>query len=446
MPASLSLLIAAVSMTVIAFGLTYFFALMLLGAWRLRPGKGRHRRPERSARADREPDSTPPPAGFHLYFLVPCLNESAVIAPTVSRLAEIAGSRVIVIDDASDDGTGERCQALGSSRVHVLRRELPDARLGKGPALNAGFRHLVLDVHARGLDPETVLVCVMDADGRLSPGAVDHVTACFADPRVGGVQLAVRIRNRDRLITRFQDMEFWALSAISQHARVPLACVSLGGNGQFVRLRALLELEGPWPPSLTEDLDLTISLLVGGWSMSTTPHAWVDQQGVDSWRRLVRQRTRWYQGTMTATGRLGEVWSSTCLRRLAVLELTCYLLIPWVLVLPWSILGHINLVLFGVRVADGRTPVDVTAAGWASVAFWVFFYLLSCAPNITLGCLYFLRDRGYGLARSVALGHLLLLTNYVTYLATWLALVRMLRGQTGWAKTSRAVETTGGAA
>ena len=49
---------------------------------------------------------------------------------------------------------------------------------------------------------------------------------------------------------------------MTQYGRIRTGTVSLGGNGQFTRLSALLEIgEQPWNASLTEDLDLTISLL-----------------------------------------------------------------------------------------------------------------------------------------------------------------------------------------
>src|SRR5205823_5955644 len=171
----------------------------------------------------------------------------------------------------------------GNGRVEIVSRRAPHARLGKGPALNAGLRVVSADVAARGLDPSRVIVGVMDADGRLSVGAVDHIVTLFdEDPGLGGIQLAVRIRNRDRIITRIQDFEFWGLSAVTQMGRKKTGTVGLGGNGQFSRLSALQSLPGePWSDSLTEDLDLGISLLVAGWKLSTTSEASVDQEGVD---------------------------------------------------------------------------------------------------------------------------------------------------------------------
>src|SRR5512139_1137023 len=78
-------------------------------------------------------------------FLLACLNEEKVIAASLARIAELRVEHclALVIDDASDDRTAEvvRSAAGASPRVHLYRRSLPDARRGKGAALNAGLRH-----------------------------------------------------------------------------------------------------------------------------------------------------------------------------------------------------------------------------------------------------------------------------------------------------------------
>lgn len=250
----------------------------------------------------------------HLYVLIPCLDEESVIGQTVGALLG-ENTTVVVIDDGSSDRTGAvavsaaRRNAAGGEVV-ALRRELPNARQGKGVALNHGITYVRRAVELRRQDPREVIVCVMDADGILSERTLSHVMPLFDDPRTGGVQLGVRIRNRHRnFLTWFQDYQFWALAAVTQFGRNGTATVSLGGNGQFTRLAALNGIgERPWSDSLTEDLDLAISLGIRGWHLHTTPHASVDQQGISGLSRLVRQRTRWYQGhrrRSAAPGRSG---------------------------------------------------------------------------------------------------------------------------------------------
>ncbi|QEV16856.1 glycosyltransferase family 2 protein [Streptomyces alboniger] len=393
----------------------------------------------------------------HLYVLVPCLNEESVIGTTVTGLL---GPRttVVVIDDGSDDATGEVARQAGEEaraagregEATVLRREPPDARQGKGEALNHGIRLIRERVAARGQDPAETIVCVMDADGRLSDRALRHILPLFDDARVGGVQLGVRIRNRrGNFLTWFQDYQFWAMAAVTQFGRNLTSTVSLGGNGQFTRLTALDALgERPWSQSLTEDLDLAISLAVRGWRLRTTAHASVDQQGVSDLRRLIRQRTRWYQGHMTAITRMGEIWRAPRMRHLAALEMAAYLLVPWVLDLPWSLLFQYCLIWFlrspNVLVLRGRRASAFNATWLKWPANLLAWYLLTFAPALATSFTYLRRDKEVGPARALLLGHSFVLMNYLSFLCAWRALFRMLRGRTGWTKTTRETEAPAG--
>lgn len=377
----------------------------------------------------------------HLYFLIPCLNEQAVIGQTVSALVAPPGweSRIVVVDDGSDDATAQRALQAGGRQVQIVTRRLPDARHGKGAALNAGFTAILADVTERGLEHDRVIVVVMDADGHLSDGAVHEVLPLFDDPVVGGVQLAVRIRNRnENFLLQFQDHQFWTLSSFTQFGRVATGTVSLGGNGQFARLSALLEIgEQPWSSSLTEDLDLSISLAVAGWRLTTTPRAAVDQQGVGSLRPLIRQRTRWYQGHMMSGRRLPQVMRSSKMGNAAAIEMVLYLLVPWLFDLPWSVLYHVILVELGMGVGHlglfSGTPIQQVL----EIGLW---YLLGFWPALITAVMARRRDPAMGWLRALKLGHCFVATNYLSYVCAWSALARIVRKQNGWVKTVRVHE------
>lgn len=387
------------------------------------------------------PDAPPYVSRHHLYFLIPCLNESAVIGRTVGSLVAPTGwdSRIFVIDDGSDDATADEAWQAGGDQVHVITRHLPDARRGKGAALNAGFTAVMADVTKRRLDHDRVIIVVMDADGRLSDGAAREVLPLFADPVVGGAQLAVRIRNRhDNFLLQFQDHQFWTLSSFTQFGRVSTGTVSLGGNGQFTRLSALLDIGvQPWTASLTEDLDVSISLAVAGWRLTTTPRAAVDQQGIAELRPLIRQRTRWYQGHMMSGARLPEVLRSRKMSNASSMEMSLYLLVPWLLDLPWSVLYHVILVELGLGIGDlgffSGTPLQqsLMVVVWYVLGFW---------PAIITAVMAHRRDPSMTWWRAVKLGHCFVATNYLSYVCAWRALTRILRKQNGWTKTARSDE------
>jgi dolichol-phosphate mannosyltransferase len=70
---------------------------------------------------------------------------------------------ILVVDDASPDGTGALAETLGAEVLHRPRK------LGLGSAYVAGF------TRALAHDPE--LVCQMDADGSHDPAALPHLVA-----------------------------------------------------------------------------------------------------------------------------------------------------------------------------------------------------------------------------------------------------------------------------
>ena len=114
---------------------------------------------------------------WHLF--VPALNEEKVIGETVDYLRDtFPTANVWVIDDGSDDRTAsivsERTAA--DAMVHLVSRRAPDARTGKGDALNAAYRALNgwLPILA---DRTHVIVGVIDADGRPRPTALMSVRA-----------------------------------------------------------------------------------------------------------------------------------------------------------------------------------------------------------------------------------------------------------------------------
>src|SRR5699024_12734900 len=110
----------------------------------------------------------------------------------------------------------------------------------KGEALNAAFNWLRQGALGEHFDPDTAIVCVVDADGRLEADVLDIVLPRFNNPDIGGVQIGVRINNRRaKLLARLQDIEFVLYTELLQRGRRHLGAVGLGGSGQCVRYSAL---------------------------------------------------------------------------------------------------------------------------------------------------------------------------------------------------------------
>jgi 1,2-diacylglycerol 3-beta-glucosyltransferase len=390
----------------------------------------------------RRPDLLPAPDDLLYAFVIPCLNEEAVIGGTIESLLALGRDHVIlVVDDASDDLTGDIARGYDPRRVRVLRRELPDARCGKGHALNAAIRYLRSSDLVGDRPHDQVVVSVFDADGRIGHEALDGVGSYFRDPRSGAVQIGVEMRNADtNLLARLQDMEFTVFTEIFQRARARLGSVGLGGNGQFVRLTALESLSGdPWTECLTEDLDLGVRLIVQGWKNHYCPTVAVNQQAVTSVRRWLRQRARWFQGHLQCLHLLPTIVRSQLPMR-SVTDMVWYLTLP-IAVLLTPIAGLPVLATLVVLVA--MSPLDVARYAFADHGIPLLaVYVLSFGQSYLAAYVYWMRGR-VGLGRAILLAHVFEIYSHLWLIAGWWAIANVLRRKRGWAKTDRVAEPAG---
>lgn len=413
-------MIALVVTVFVGLVLSYTLAMFLLGMVR--------RRPPDTALAEHR----------HFVVMIPCLNEEVVIGRTLERLlhGRPPNLTVMVIDDGSEDRTAEIAESYPGGQVWVYRRRLPEARQGKGRALNAAYRELrdrLLDAKA---DPTTYVVAVLDADGRLDVKGLPLVDSFFEDPSMGAVQIKVKIHNAsDGLLPRMQDLEFATFTEVFQRARARVGSSGLGGNGQFTRLSALMELgDEPWTDCLTEDLELGIRFLLNGWKNEFTPDVAVSQQGVTDLRRLVRQRARWFQGHLQCLALVPAVLTSRKIKAVTRLDL-CYHLLNSVLMLVFQTFSVVWLVLTVSSVALRPDMLDLSARLGAALYFLAF----GLAPLIALA---YQRARPeMGTARCLLYAHLYVVYTYMWWVAGLMALFRHVSGQRSWVKTTRTIGT-----
>jgi 1,2-diacylglycerol 3-beta-glucosyltransferase len=401
-------------------------------------------------------------ADFEWHFLIPALNEEAVIATTLARCQrDFPDADIWVIDDASADRTAELVLAAAEldPHVHLVRRELPAARTGKGHALNTGY--LALDEWLpSGSDRTRTIVAILDADGRLAPDALDYVSSAsvFGDPKVGAAQIAVRMENRDELgelatlsragrrfskfMVRMQDMEFMTSMSAMQLLRERTGSVGMGGNGQFSRLTALDEIarryEQPWHGALLEDYELGLHILLVGYRNRFVYDTYVEQEGLLSLRRFIVQRARWTQGTMQCSSYIGEIIRCPNLSNSGVVESCYFLITPWLQVIG-VVLWPVLLLLTLLKAADYPAgPGAFVGQFWPIVFLAVIFGAL---PFILWGPVY-RRNVEPGLSRTrswlLGMGNAAYLL--YTYLSTSRALARVVLRRGGWDKTRRNAE------
>jgi 1,2-diacylglycerol 3-beta-glucosyltransferase len=409
----------------------------------------------------RKPAPVGEPSSLEWHFFVPCRDEEAVIGGTIRYLRETFPiAHVWVIDDDSDDRTAgvvrslKRNGGIRDPQIHLVQRQRPYARTGKGNALNDAYRTLKMWMGRRA-DADSAIVVVVDADGRPAPNCLEvcSATHLFGNPRIGAVQVDVRMINAGERqpgvtrwrrafgagLVRMQDLEFRTAIAAIQMSRGATGTISMGGNGQFTRLSALDSIAGPtgspWRGSLLEDFELGVHLLTAGWHTGFSLDTHVNQEALYSLRRFLAQRTRWGQGTMQCMRYLRRIWDSDHLTTLGAAEMMYYLAQPWMQLLG-TLIYPIPMAMMAYRFAVSPTEV----VSWFFDGAWILFTVYGAfglMPFVLWGPVYRARCVDVGFWRSIGYGFGYARYIYTFYITSWRALIRLVRGNNGWTKTRR---------
>jgi cellulose synthase/poly-beta-1,6-N-acetylglucosamine synthase-like glycosyltransferase/peptidoglycan/xylan/chitin deacetylase (PgdA/CDA1 family) len=219
--------------------------------------------------------------------VVPAYNEALGIAQNVGSLSasDYAGEfEVIVVDDGSTDGTGNKVRALKLENVRLITQ----ANAGKAAALNAGIREAGGEI-----------IVTVDGDTVFEKRTLAYLVQRFRDPSVGAISGNTKIGNRGSLIGRWQHIEYVMGFNLDRRMYEILGATPTvpGAIGAF-RRQALADIGGVSGATLAEDTDVTLDIARAGWNVvyEERAHAWTEAPA--SFRSLYRQRERWAYGTI----------------------------------------------------------------------------------------------------------------------------------------------------
>lgn len=222
----------------------------------------------------------------HVLVVVPTYQEVDNIAAVVRRTLEaVPSAHVLVVDDASPDGTGRLAERLAARdpRVHVLHRA---GKLGLGSAYVAGFTWAL----ARAYDA----VVEMDADGSHQPEQLPRLLAALpsADLVLGS-----------RWVPGGQVVDWPASRMLLSRAgntyvrlvlRLPLRDAT-GGYRVFRRSTLeLLDLDGVASEGYCFQVDLAARTVQAGLRVREVPITFVErQQGVSKMSGSIVREALW---------------------------------------------------------------------------------------------------------------------------------------------------------
>lgn len=112
-----------------------------------------------------------PPPSLRVAVVIPAHNESRHIGGVLAAIPPQV-SEVIVVDDASTDGTAEIVRRCPDPRVILVRHE---RNLGVGGAMVSGYR--------RALEQGAEVVVKVDGDGQMDPARIPALLAPIVDGR-----------------------------------------------------------------------------------------------------------------------------------------------------------------------------------------------------------------------------------------------------------------------
>ena len=280
--------------------------------------------PASASETDASPPATPSQVASPVDVVVAARDEQAVIARLVERVFALRWPegqlRLWVIDDGSEDRTPEVLADLQAQhpQLRVLRRPR-DAGGGKSGALNLVLREL----SGRWL-------LVLDADADLQPDTLERLVPFAESGGWAAVQLRKAVVNASvNPLTQAQAMEM-AFDAFLQAGRLARGGVGeLRGNGQLLRRDAVLACGGFNEFTLTDDLDLSLRLVVAGHPVGVLWDPPVGEEAVLTLPALWRQRQRWAEGGLQRFLDHGFGFGGGPLSRYQTLDLLAFFLLQY---------------------------------------------------------------------------------------------------------------------
>ncbi len=251
--------------------------------------------------------------------LIPAFCEEKVIAATLEAAIRIDYPRfeVVVVDDASTDGTREAVRPFvesGQARLIAKRQNE-----GKAMAMNDAMPCLNGEI-----------VLIMDADAAPDPQILKWMVPHFESARVAGVTGNPRVANRETFLAQLQVVEFTSIVSLLRRAqRVWGRILTMSGVVGAFRRSALCDVGLYSPEMATEDIDMTWALQRAHYDVRYEPRALVWMQVPATLGGLISQRRRWALGLAQVLRRYSGVVTSWKARRLWPVYWESVLSITW---------------------------------------------------------------------------------------------------------------------
>ena len=297
-----------------------------------------------------------------LDILVAARDEENVIERLVERLFNldypINKLNIYIIDDGSSDKTPLILERLSKEfdKLKIITRS-SNAGGGKSGALNYALKF----THGEWL-------LILDADAQLKNDTLPRLFRFVYEGSWSAVQLRKSVINVSKnFLTTCQSMEM-AMDAIFQYGRLSVAGVSeLRGNGQLINKEILLKCGSFNEDTVTDDLDLSLRLLLSKAKIGILWDPPVMEEAVENISALFSQRQRWAEGGLQRFFDYGEQLFSKKIELIQKFDLTFFFILQYAL----PIISLIDLILsFALAESPCYWPISLTAFTLSGIAVW----------------------------------------------------------------------------
>ncbi len=297
-----------------------------------------------------------------LDILVAARDEENVIERLVERLFNLDYPtnklNIYIIDDGSVDKTPLILERLSREfdKLKIISRS-SNAGGGKSGALNYALKF----THGEW-------VFILDADAQLKKDTLLRLFSFVHNGSWSAVQLRKSVINVSKnFLTSCQSMEM-AMDAIFQYGRLSMAGVSeLRGNGELINKEVLLKCGSFNEETVTDDLDLSLRLLLSKAKIGILWDPPVMEEGVESIAALFFQRQRWAEGGLQRFFDYGEQLFSEKIELVQKFDLTYFFILQYAL----PIISMIDLI-FSIAQFESPCywPISITAFTLSGIAVW----------------------------------------------------------------------------
>jgi cellulose synthase/poly-beta-1,6-N-acetylglucosamine synthase-like glycosyltransferase len=194
--------------------------------------------------------------------LIPAYNEAHVIAAKIQNVLTLDYPpellEIVVASDGSTDKTAEIANEVAAgTRIKVNTYSI---NRGKLAVLNESVPQL-----------QGSVIAFSDASSMLSPDAIRHLVANFADPRVGAVSGIYKVLKKEEATLGTQEGLYWRYETFLKQQEAALGVV-LGAHGSLYAIRKELY---PFPPASTinDDFVIPVRILQMGYRVAYEPSA-----------------------------------------------------------------------------------------------------------------------------------------------------------------------------